>query len=78
MDKNHVKILDMKMKLYEPMKLKFENPDWANNPEFGLIDTILDYYFIKPSRGNGDDLLERVLVEKRDNFIQMMITETDK
>jgi IS5 family transposase len=34
----------MKMKLYEPMKLKFENPDWARNPEFGLIDTILEKY----------------------------------
>jgi len=32
----------MKMKLYEPLKLKFESPDWARNPEFGLIDTILE------------------------------------
>jgi hypothetical protein len=24
------------MKLCEPLKLKFENPDWSNNPEFGL------------------------------------------
>jgi len=30
------------MKIYEPLKLKFENPDWARNPEFGLIDTILE------------------------------------
>ena len=30
------------MKLFEPWKLKFENPDWARNPEFGLIDTILE------------------------------------
>jgi len=30
------------MKLYEPLKLKYENPDWARNPEFGLIDTILE------------------------------------
>jgi len=32
----------MKMKLFEPLKLKFENPDWARNPEFGLLDTILE------------------------------------
>ena len=32
----------MKMKLFELLKLKFENPDWARNPEFGLIDTILE------------------------------------
>ena len=30
------------MKLFEPLKLKFEDPDWARNPEFGLIDTILE------------------------------------
>ena len=32
----------MKMKLFESWKLKFTNPDWARNPEFGLIDTILE------------------------------------
>ncbi|WP_373518391.1 ISNCY family transposase [Pricia sp.] len=32
----------MKMKLFETLKLKFEQPDWANNPEFGLIDSILE------------------------------------
>jgi IS5 family transposase len=32
----------MRMKLYETCKLKFENVDWARNPEFGLIDTILE------------------------------------
>ena len=32
----------MKMKLFEPLKLKFENPNWARNPELGLIDTILE------------------------------------
>jgi IS5 family transposase len=32
----------MKMKLFEPLKLKFENPNWARNPEFGLLDTILE------------------------------------
>jgi IS5 family transposase len=34
----------MKMKLFEPLKLKFEEADWANNPEFGLIDTILEQH----------------------------------
>lgn len=31
----------MKMQLFAPLKLKFEKPSWAKNPEFGLIDTIL-------------------------------------
>ncbi len=30
------------MQLFEPLRLKFEKPNWARNPEFGLIDTILD------------------------------------
>jgi IS5 family transposase len=30
------------MKLFNELKLKFEKPDWAKNPEFGLIDTILE------------------------------------
>ncbi|HZJ21506.1 MAG TPA: ISNCY family transposase [Pricia sp.] len=32
----------MKMKLYQDLTLKFESPDWANNPEFGLMDSILE------------------------------------
>ncbi len=32
----------MKMQLFETLKLKFEKPDWAKNPEFGLMDSILD------------------------------------
>lgn len=32
------------MKLFEPLKLKFEEANWANNPEFGLIDTILEQH----------------------------------
>src|SRR5215210_5715652 len=32
----------MKMQLFEPLRLKFEKADWSNNPEFGLIDTILE------------------------------------
>lgn len=30
------------MKLFNELKLKFEKPDWKENPEFGLIDTILE------------------------------------
>ncbi len=30
------------MKLYNNLLLKFENPDWALNPELGLIDTLLE------------------------------------
>lgn len=32
----------MKMKLFQALTLKFEKPDWAKNPEFGLMDTILE------------------------------------
>ena len=32
----------MKIQLFQTLKLKFEKPDWANNPELGLIDTILE------------------------------------
>jgi len=32
----------MKIKLFELWKLKFDHPDWKRNPEFGLIDTILE------------------------------------
>src|SRR3990170_3064408 len=30
------------MKLFEELTIKFERPDWSRNPEFGLIDTILE------------------------------------
>jgi len=30
------------MKLFEDFQLKFEQPNWARDPELGLIDTILD------------------------------------
>lgn len=30
------------MKLFNDLRLKFEKSDWASNPEFGLIDTILE------------------------------------
>ena len=32
------------MKLFNDLRLKFEKPDWATNPEFGLLDTILEKY----------------------------------
>ena len=34
----------MRMQLFEPLMLKFQKADWANNPEFGLMDTILDQH----------------------------------
>lgn len=34
----------MKIHLFEPFRLKFEKPDWSRNPEFGLLDTILDQH----------------------------------
>lgn len=30
------------MKLFNELTLKFEKPNWANNPEFALLDTILE------------------------------------
>lgn len=32
------------MKLFEPLRLKFEKPNWSSNPEFGLVDTILEQH----------------------------------
>ena len=32
------------MQLFEPLKLKFEQADWSRNPEFGLLDTLLDQH----------------------------------
>jgi IS5 family transposase len=32
----------MKMKLFEDFRIKFEQADWSRNPEFGLLDTILE------------------------------------
>jgi IS5 family transposase len=34
----------MKPKLFETLRLKFEKTDWANNREFGLLDTILEQH----------------------------------
>ena len=30
------------MKLFNDLKLKFEQPNWASNPEFALFDTVLE------------------------------------
>jgi transposase, IS5 family len=32
------------MKLFEDFRIKFEKPNWSSNPEFGLIDTILELH----------------------------------
>ena len=32
------------MRLFEEFKLKFEKPDWARDPELGLIDTLLEQH----------------------------------
>ena len=32
------------MKLFEDLKIKFESADWGLNPEFGVIDTILEQH----------------------------------
>ncbi|MBW6481687.1 MAG: hypothetical protein K0B10_01375 [Vicingaceae bacterium] len=32
------------MKLFNDLRLKFEKPDWARDPELGLIDTILELH----------------------------------
>ena len=34
----------MKVQLLEPLRIKFEEADWARNPEFGLLDTILELH----------------------------------
>ena len=32
------------MQLFETLRLKFEQANWARNPEFGLLDTILEQH----------------------------------
>ena len=32
------------MKIFNDLVLKFEKPDWSKNPEFGVIDTILEVH----------------------------------
>ena len=31
------------MKIFEPVMLKFEEGNWASDPELGLLDTILEH-----------------------------------
>jgi hypothetical protein len=42
-----------------------------------LIWQILDYYFVKLSGGNGDDLRERVLDENREKFVVQLPNGTE-
>ena len=32
------------MKLFTDLRIKFEKPDWSRNPEFGLLDTVLEQH----------------------------------
>lgn len=53
----------MKMQLFETLRLKFEMPNWSSNPEFGLIDTILEkhpelYVHLQQDILNGNKLSE--------------------
>ena len=32
------------MKLFSDLTIKFEKPNWARNPEFGLLDTLLEQH----------------------------------
>ncbi|KAA6316831.1 hypothetical protein EZS27_032918 [termite gut metagenome] len=32
----------MKMQLFETLRIKFAQSDWSRNPEFGLLDTLLE------------------------------------
>lgn len=52
------------MNLFQPLTLKFEQPNWVNNPEFALMDTILEQHpelikLLEPDITRG---------EKRSNF----------
>lgn len=49
------------MKLYNELALKFEKSDWSKNPEFGVIDTILElrpdiYYMFKADIIGNEDI----------------------
>jgi IS5 family transposase len=33
----------MKMKIFEELRIKFEQADWSRNPELGLLDTSLKH-----------------------------------
>ena len=49
------------MKLYNELVLKFEKSDWSKNPEFGVIDTILElrpdiYHIFKVDIVGNEDI----------------------
>ena len=48
------------MKIFSDLLLKFEKPDWSHNPEFCVIDTILearpDLILMFSSEIMGDEL----------------------
>jgi IS5 family transposase len=49
------------MKIFNELVLKFEHPDWSKNPEFGVIDSILDlhpdiYRIFKFDIAGNDDI----------------------
>lgn len=47
----------MKMQLFEPLRLKFEQADWLRNLELRLFDTILDHH-TELLKIVSDDLLD--------------------
>lgn len=47
------------MKLFQDLVLKFEHPNWSKNPEFGLLDTILENH-PKLIKFVEDDILEGI------------------
>jgi IS5 family transposase len=52
------------MKLFNDLKLKFEKPDWSRNPEFGLIDTVLETHLEL-----YDIVRDDILCGSRDNIL---------
>jgi IS5 family transposase len=49
------------MKIFNDLVLKFQKPDWSKNPEFGVIDTILElhpeiYHIFKVDITGNDDV----------------------
>jgi len=48
------------MKLFTTLSLKFEKTNWANNPEFGLIDSLLEMHPELLSVVSGDIIQKEV------------------
>lgn len=56
--------------------MKFEHPDWSCNPEFGLIDTILESYpyLIKILKGDITKGLKNSIFGRQDTpFVEQII-----